>query len=313
MKISLSKKDFEEILSSYNLGRYLKSKYIFTPGNTIYKIYTTKGEYILKIYKDTNIKIVRYQIKLIDFLTKHKVTTPRIIQTKNGEEILSWNTEKLAIQEFAEGKGVNSANKEIAKDMGHKWGILAKALNEFKDKLKTKNKDHQFKLVKWKKPVLFNQNWEKESEKLLKEIKKIDKTKLKRGLTHGDLCEGNFLVSKNKVSAIIDWDNLQEDYLIQDIAVTIAHILITKKKVEKELIKIFLKEYQKSIKLNSEEKKALYYFIRCRKLGANSWCYDQTLKHPDKKDELMRWINWGVNQYNTFNKISLKDWLEIIE
>ncbi|MFH1521691.1 MAG: hypothetical protein ABIF18_01905, partial [archaeon] len=97
------------------------------------------------------------------------------------------------------------------------------------------------------------------------------------------------------------------------VAVTIAHNFVTRRKVNKNLIKIFFREYQKYIKLNNEEKKALYYFIKHRGLHSATWCYDQIAKHPLKKEELWLWTKICLDKYFSFNKISLEEWMELIK
>ena len=59
----LKKNDFEDILSNYNIGQHKKHRFIFTGGNTIYKLTTTKGDFLLKVYEQASLAFVKYQIK----------------------------------------------------------------------------------------------------------------------------------------------------------------------------------------------------------------------------------------------------------
>jgi len=314
MKLTnLSKKDFENILENYSIGKYKSHKYIFTGGNTIYKITTTKGKFIVKIYETASTAFVKYQIRLMKFLKKTKVSTPKIIDTKNKQGLLVWNKKRIAVQEFVRGKEAQYLDKELAKDLAKKCGLLDKILLKFKERQDSGWDDNQFKLVKWKTKNLFGMNLHKESKNLLKEIKKLNKKKLQRGLIHGDLCESNFLAENNKVTAIIDWDDAREDYLVYEVAVPIAHNLTTRKEARKEVIKTFMKEYQKHIKLNNEERKALYLFVKYRQLDGGLWSYNQIKQHRDRKDELMSWTKIMIQKYNTFNKLSLKEFLELLK
>lgn len=309
----LFRNDFVEILKNYDIGNFRKSKYIFTGGNLVYKIVTTKGNFILKVYGTNDLDFVKFQITLMEFLNKTKVSTPKIIKTKEGPGLLMWNKKKIAIQEFAKGRGIERPNKDLAKEMGKKWGILDRVLTKFRDKGGDSGwKDNQFRLIKWNEPILFGQNLEIESKKLFVKINKINKKKLRRSLIHSDLCEANFLIWGNTVTAIIDWDDAHKDYTVYEAAVTIAHNFTSRKKLRIRELKSFIIEYKKYIKLNNEEERALYYFIKFSQLNSVAWCFNQIKNHSERKNEILNWVKGVIDKYNSFNKISLDEFLRII-
>jgi|GEM_PF-714177 homoserine kinase type II len=314
MKVELTKKEFNDILGNYDVGKYSRSKYFLTGDNTVYKVVTSKGEFILKIYQKAGEKFVNYQIKLMEFLSRSRVSTPKIIDTKKGEGLLMWKGQRIALQEFARGKERELVNERLAKDMGKKLGVLAKTLEGFRDRVDGGYpKEHEFKLVKWKKSRLFGYDLGAESSRLLKDIGKLDKSKLKKSLIHGDICEGNFLVEKDKVSAIIDWDDAHEDFRVYEVAVTIANNFTMQRGVKRKCIRIFFKEYLKYVRLNNEEKKALYYFVKRSSLAGATWCYDWYLRHPKNKKkerkQTLKWTKVCLNKYFSFDKVSLDEWM----
>lgn len=313
MKLTnLSKIDFKKILEDYDIGKYKDHQHIFAAGNTIYKLKTTKGKYVLKIYENSNLGFIKFQINLISYLCSKGVSTPRIISTKNKEKLFLYMNKKITIQEFVDGKKVLYVNKKLAIDMGKKIGILSNALTKFGKKTRAKwAKDYHKELIKWKIDNLNGTDLAKESKELLTEIKTIKFNKLRKSMIHGDICEGNFLVDKDHVSSFLDWDDCHEDFLINEIAVPISHNFVTRKKANKKLIEIFLKEYQKYIKLNDEEKKALYSFIKYRQLSSTSWCIDQAIKHWDRKKEIMGWADFCLKRYKSFSKLTLDEFLEL--
>ena len=308
----LSKKDFENILNNYNIGNHISHKNIFTGTNTVYAIKTTKGKFLVKIYENASLDFIKDQIRLMEFLKKTKVSTPKIVNTKKKKGLLVYNKKRLAIQEFAKGKEIENVKEKLAKNLGKEFGILSKTLLKYKNSGKDDwGEDHEFKLIKWKLDNVNNFDVKKESKVLCNQLKTLNKKKLRKSVVHGDLCEGNFLVNKNQLTAIIDWDDFHRDYLISEVAVPIGHLLVNKKTVKRKEIKLFLTEYQKQIKLNSEEKKALYYFTKQRLLAASSWCVNQVGKHKGKKSTFLRWAGILINKYKTFSKISLEDFLEL--
>lgn len=309
----MEKTDFKNILENYNLGKYESHKNIFTGSNTIYVLVTDKGKYLMKIYENSGLKFVKDQINLMEFLLKTKVSTPKIINTKAKKGLLIYNKKKIVFQEFIAGNEPNKFDKKLIKDISKKISILGRELQKYKNSnYDNWEKDHEFYLIKWNIKVLSKLNLKEESKILLEKMKNIDKNKLRRNIVHGDLTQSNLLVKNQKLLAFIDWDDFHEDYLIYEPAVFIAHCLIDTKIVKKELIKVFLKEYQKKIKINNEEKIALYYFIKQRLLSASSWSVNQINKHKSKKSQFLKWAEQGINKYKIFNKISKEEFLKLI-
>jgi amicoumacin kinase len=313
--MKLTKQDFEEVLENYDVGKLISCKRIFTAANLIYKIDTRRGKFVLKIYLNSPQDSIKNQIELMDFLNDKGIVVPKNLNTLRKEPLLLWKGNKITIQEFIEGQKKQYVNKELAKDMGKKYGALNKSLSKYKtNSRKIENKNiNQFNLLKWKTISLPDIDIKEESKKVINEIKKLNERKLSRTLIHGDLGEGNFLVKDNKISAILDFDNINRNYLVCELAVPISQNFITLTKVKKDLIRIFLKEYQKDIKLNNEEKKALYLFVKYQELFDIYWCYNQIEKFPKEKNELMKWTRTALRQYQLFNKISLEEWLEILK
>ncbi len=306
----LTKEDFENVLENYNIGKYKSSKHIFTGTNTIYSLRTTKGKFLLKIYENASLKFVKDQVLLMEFLKKTKVSTPKIIDTKNKKGLIIYNKERISIQEFSKGAIPKRFNKKLILDIGKKFGYLDKILLKYHKKLNDDwEKDHEFKRLNLEIQSLLGPDFKRESKNLSNEMKKINKKYLRKSIIHGDLNASNILVKNNKVISIIDWDDVHEDYLVYEVCVLIAHNLITKKSIRKALIINFLKGYEKYIRLNEEEKKALYYFIKCRFLAIACWWINNLEKHKDKKKEILKWARKRILAYKRFNKIPLEEFL----
>lgn len=310
----LSKGDFDSILTNYNIGTYKNHKHIFAGENTIYKLITTKGTFILKIYEKASKGFIDYQVSLMEFLRDTEVKTPKVILTNKKKGLLVWKKKRIVLQEFAKGKVVHYANKNLSRDMGRKYSLMNKTLAKFKGSTKgDMGWSGPFKLIKWHPTIIAGIDPSDESKNLLREINKLEKNKLRKQLIHSDLSDENFLAKDDKITAIIDWDEVHVDYLIYELAIPIAHNMVTPQEVRKDSIKIFLREYQKRIRLNEEEKKALYYFIKHRELYAGLWCYQQIKRHQDRKQEMTQWTEQCIRKYKVFSKLSLNQFLHLIE
>lgn len=314
MKLTkLNKKQFEEILEKYPLGKYKKSKHItWALGNTVYIVETTKGKIVLKILEMANLEYLKYQIKLINFLKDRKVPVQRIIKTKKGAFFLKYNGKRVLLLKFVEGKTPYSLSDNLVKNIANKMGLMHQ--NFMKLKLYGKHvwkKDHEFKPSPRKVGKIDGFDFQKEEKRLIGELKKIDRKKLRKSVVHGDCHSVNLLVQEDRLRAIIDWDDAHEDYLLYDVSTFITHSFVLKPRVNKKQIKIFLKEYRKKIKLKDEEKKALYFFVKHRILTVIDWATDQMKKHKDLAESLQKHRRKDIQRYRNFEKISLENFLKL--
>lgn len=322
MKLTnLRKKDFDEILINYNIGKYKKSKHIdFALGNTVYILETTKGKYVLKIFERAKLEYINYQIKTMNFLYKKKVSVPSLIKTKNKQFLLIHNGKKILVQKFVEGKIPKKLTESLLKDMGKKIGQMDKNLLRLKlTERFVWEKDHEFKHAEYRVGKIENFDFNEEEKKLLAELEKINRKKLRKSVVHGDCHSVNLLVKGERITAIIDWDDVHEDYLIYELSAFIAHTFFITPlyyrtgNFNKEHLRLFLREYQKHIKLNDEEKKAIYFFIKQRFLIVIGWSSDQMKFHKDwieklKNDQIRR-----IKQYNFFKKMPLQEFMQLFK
>ncbi len=314
IRTPLKKKDFEKILEDYYIGKYKKSRHVkWALGNTVYIIDTTKGKFVLKIFEGSSIGFIKYQIKIMDFLANEKIPIPIIIKTRNKKSLLIHKNKRILIQKFVEGKSPKKLSDKLIKDLAKKIGMMNKSLLKLKLKGKSWEEDHEFKPLNQKVNKIGNFNFKEEENILMNDLREINRKKLRKGIVHGDCHTVNLLISNEKLKAIIDWDDVHKNYLIYEISTFIVHSFIKEKRVKKKQIKLFLKEYQKQIKLNSEERKAIYYFIKQRLLGIIEWHIKQMKIHKDLIKKLKNSQNSQINWYNTFNKISLEEFLEFFK
>mgnify|MGYP001570201295 FL=1 len=305
----LSKEDFDKILELYNMGFYKYHKHVsWALANTIYILETTKGKYVLKIFEDSNIKFISYQLGVTNYLIKKKVPVARNIVSRNGKELLSYKNKNFVIQEYVEGHMPKKLNDILIKDIADNMSLMNKYLMSFKTEGKILNL--QFKPNKDMIDKINNFEARKEQYELLEEIKTIDCNKLKTGVIHGDFRDINLLVKDNKLKAIIDWDDSHKDYIATDISVFITQF-IKKGKIEENNIRLFLKEYQKNLKLKNEEIKAIYYFTLDRLLGVILWQSKQMKIHHDYKKKLMKDQKTIIKDYKALKKYGTKKFMKL--
>lgn len=305
----LSKGDFEKILLKYNIGTYMSHKHLPEALETsCYKLATSEGKFILNVFEKTPQKQVIFQLKVLDILTKNKFDTPALIKTKNKKYYITYNKKRIFIQEFFNGSRAHGfSNKEIAA-----LGIKIAKLHKFLSKLKI---GYCFALRQRKFNELLAPYGLRDTQtKVNIAIKKIDFSKLKKGVIHGDITPANLLRSKQGKIVFIDWDDMHADTYIYELAVFITHILVKHKIIYKKQIKILIKSYEKLAgKLNADEKKALYIAVIDRFLSALEWCAIQMRTHKDREKEIHSWLIAVLNKQKLFAKWPLEDFLRNIE
>lgn len=300
--VKLSKKNFNDILTNYEIGKYKGHKYLpWALGNDVYVLNTTKGKFILKLHKENDLKNFEYILGIEDFLRKRKVPIPEIMRTKLGKEFILYNKKAITIQKFIKGKeGKSKSDKEI-KLIAKTMAITDRAL--LKIPLSKKNTGRIVKSIK----RVSGFNIVKYDKLLNKNFKSVDEKKLRQSVIHADL-GGNYLVRNNKVVAIIDWEDAHEDRLVMEPAVFIASNLVTDKDVKIDKIKLFIKEYQRYMKLNEEERKAIYYLIQSRQIGVIAYVAMHSKKRKKNKG-LKNYLQLNIKKYRIFSKIDPKKFI----
>jgi Ser/Thr protein kinase RdoA (MazF antagonist) len=140
----------------------------------------------------------------------------------------------------------------------------------------------------------------------------LNRNNLRKSIIHGDFQGRNLLITKNKLEAIVDWDDMHKDYISCEIAVFLMHCFeLSNPKNDKKYIELFFKEYQKHLELNEDEKKMIYHLIKRRFLGVIFWFKKQIEIHKDREKKLTKKINRVIKRYLAFEDISLNEFMTL--
>ncbi|MBT3397947.1 phosphotransferase [archaeon] len=305
----LNKSQFKTILSTYPIGEYKEHKYLEDVfENDVYILKTTKGKYILKVLRNIKVGDMKEQLELIDFLYSKGLPVVKNIKDRKGREISKHGGKWLLIQGFVEGTCEQDFDKKLVKNIAGHVGKMHKILLKSKFGVQRK-KDHVYK--KRNLSSIKKHGLDKIQNELFKELnERIDRSKLKKARIHSDLTNVNLLIKDNKLNAIIDWDDSDYDYLVYEIAIFLAHSCVRGKQIHRGKIKIFMKEYQKHVKLNEEEKKAIYFLMKYRLFGILNWYLKYIKSHSERKEMLERGIKRSVRRILKFEKVGVEDFLE---
>ncbi|EKE11706.1 MAG: Homoserine kinase [uncultured bacterium] len=311
----LTQKDFEEILLRYSIGKYKAHEHIsYALQNTVFILNTTKGKYVLKIFEKSEADFVKFQIRITDYLYHKKVPVARIVKLKNGRNLLMYRNKLMAIQKFVGGNPAKKLNKELAGNLAKNLALMSKHLLKLKLKgIFMWSNDHEFE-TNTDIENIEKVNFVGYEKKLLEEIGKLDRNNLRRSVIHGDFHEMNLLTENNELRAIIDWDDAHEDYISYEIAVyLVSYFDAVSIKRSKEYIELFFKEFQRYIKLNEEEIKAVYYFMKQRLIGVIFWHQNQKKIHKNFEKRLDRSMKKLITRYVALENITLDEFMQLAE
>jgi Ser/Thr protein kinase RdoA (MazF antagonist) len=257
--------------------------------NNVYILWTDKGKFILKDLINVDFKNYSEQLDFIDFLYSKKIKVALNIKTKKGMKILNRDKRKIIIQEFKEGIHPRRFSNKLIKDLAQNIALMHKTSLSSKYKY-SKNKKFKEKDIS---EIGVDHKIIDLQKKNIKVLKDINQNKLRTCRIHGDLCEVNFLTKNHKLVSFIDFDDSNINPIIYELAIFIAHSFIKRRRgVDEEKISTFLEEYGRKIKLNSEERKALYPLIMYRLFGILFWYKNF---YPEKRS-LAREFDYGINR-----------------
>lgn len=298
--MKLTKKEAKNIVKLYNLGELIKFK--LNPGGAVnynFDFETSKGKYMIKFLSckmtKANREKLSFEFRFLDFLEKNNFPYdfPKPIANKSGRILLKIKNHYLWVYGRISGEVIYNFDniKEIARALSifHKFTKKFKAPSNLKytyiEDFLSEYSKMKNKLSKIKKPNNIDKivisNFEL-FESALKKIKKMNYTQ-NLIITHSDFGNHNLLFENNKVKAILDFETLSLNPRIKEIAYPIKRLCFADNKLDKRKANVFLKEYEKIIKLTKKEKEAIIPMMMLDSCKVFWWVYMEMKKNPDKK------------------------------
>jgi homoserine kinase type II len=308
--IKLSKRAIVRLLDNYNIGRHISHKYVsWALSNSVYFLKTSNGRFVLKVHQDIGFDRLRFVQNIIEYSRGNGIPVAEVIRNNEDKQISLYDGHMITIQKFVNGRIAEMTNEKRIRLAGNTAGMLDRKL--FKIPLNGRFSDYSFftRHVTKRKIYVKNFDFLNEESILHMHLRSIKIEKLRKSVIHSDL-GGHIMFNNGEVSAIIDWDDVKETYLVLESANFIADCFIVNKRTLKGKVAVFLKEYQKYVKLNKEEKVALYYLIKLRYL-MGIFCYIEEQK-THKNKEINKWIDELLEKYKSFDRISLNEFMQAI-
>lgn len=240
--------------------------------NTAYLI---DNNYIIKQYDDFNKHIKN--IKIFNLLYQEGIPVSKIIKTKDEKDYITLDDNYYFMYEKLKGESIKEIKDGSSLDylMGETIALLHVALKNIESKEEFYHNSLLGELSGW-----IKESFEKSNYKYInkEEFESIDNEltsvydKLEKQLIHRDVHFDNFLFYNNKFSGYIDFDLSQINIRIFDICYFLLSLLSNQEEFIitidkwKKVISNVISGYQKYIKLNEYEIKAIPLVMKCIEL-----------------------------------------------
>ena len=260
------KKDIEEILSNYSIGK-LKSFKGIKEGieNTNYYLLVEKKKYILTIYeKRVNPEDLPFFSELMTGLNNKDYKCPVPIINNKNKTILEYKGKKLMIVSFLEGKSKQVLTPNDCKQVGMQVARMHQITKDFKV-----NRNNNLSVKSWR--SIFN-SIKDQCAKINKDLPKLIETNLidveknwpknlPSGIIHADLFSDNIFFQNEKFSGIIDFYFSCNDFYSFEIAICFNALCFDGQKNNLSFnvtkAKNFIDGYSTIRKLLDEEKESI--------------------------------------------------------
>lgn len=275
----LNREQFEEILSSYDIGSLWNFRHLHGGvANSVYYFTTLGGEFILTICNHKSPRDVRLRTVLLDNLFRAGLCVPELIATKERKPFVYFNDQPIIVKRFIEGYPGTDAGEKILFDLGRKLAQIHTTTLSFELPYRMPYDSKQFLSVR--------RNNEYFGRWIIDKTRYLDEHIPKDapiGLIHGDLFPDNFLVYDDEVIAIIDFEESCQFFYAFDIANALIGNCFEDKTFNKDKTKAFIDGYQSVRKLTPAEVNNFNFFISYAACSLAYWRFKQfNVNHPDQ-------------------------------
>lgn len=268
----LTQQDIEQLLTHYDIGTLTSFKGIESGvENTNYFLNVDeKGHlhrYVLTLFEYLPADTLPFFIDYTDELKANGLLVPNPIRDKTGKALQSVKGKPSLIVQCFEGQHPDSKTLSIdqCQQIGtmlakiHVAGKTSSLYQENQRGLSWLN-DQQKRLIPLLNPDDANfmaEQW----QNLSKALEPFDN--LPKGLIHGDLFHNNVLFDQGKISAVIDFYQACNDWLIYDLAVTVNDWCLTESlELDSQRTKALTEAYARIRAFTEDEKKAWPLMLR---------------------------------------------------
>lgn len=236
-----------------------------------YKVTTTKGDYILKYYKNPEeLELIQGEIESISAV-QHQVEINLPLQ-KSELKVLD-DGSFIRLSSYLEGMFLYEVphTTELLEDLGEKMAVLNIAQFSLKNsaiKARKSDWDLQHALLNEPKLEFIEDRFDRNivsyfMDRHLMQVSSIQDS-LRSQIIHGDLNENNILVDENSLIGLIDFGDICHSPLINEVAIALTYVILLNPTNWLESASSVLSGYDCKNPLQRQEIELLYQLIASR-------------------------------------------------
>ena len=254
----LKKEELSKIISYYDLGIFKKLNHIKEGEiNENFELVTDKGEFIIQILgnkldKQKN-KQMDLQFMILKSLNKKGFSylTPLPIKNKKKKYLLNLNGKNLWVYRKINGKFHKKYTKKKLFESGKALALFHQNVKD----LKTQGRQSYNYIFKILQDIHCKNKQNKDAEGIFDIYSNLRKTNFEGKLIpiHADFNKTNILFSDDKLVGIIDFDNLEHDFYIRDISLSLMRLCTNRSIVLMDDWNNFLRGYNSIKKISKKD------------------------------------------------------------
>ena len=276
----LSTEDIRSILTNYDLGD-LKSAIPLSGGqaNSSYRLLTSRGSYTLSVCDEKSPEEIHTLTRVLEYLDANRFPATRLVRPVIGNNFISYKSKPVYIKQFLDGSVIRELNYPMIEQVGNAIAqlheltapdcvphVFAYGFEHF-DEILTADISHPFK------------DWLKDKTDILKSG--IDLT-MARGFIHGDIFWDNLLFKKGKLTAVLDFEEACQYFLLYDLGMAAVGCCSAEGRFNADKITWLLRGYQNRRLLTGPEKAQFIPFMVYAATSTAFWRFRQyNLRYPD--------------------------------
>ncbi len=269
----LQREEVEGIVEQYPIGTLLE----FSPlagglANSSLKIETDAGYFVLSVCDEKDMGDIKQLCTVLDYLEDHDFPTTRVIQTKKGQPIITYEDKPLYVKDYIDGSVLEVLDTKQLRQVG---AALAR-LHEI-----TAHPDLEdlfsygiecFDELKGISSAAPFYQWLSESKK---RIAGACFGALPRGFIHGDLFHDNMLFVEGSLAALLDFEEACNYYKVFDIGMAVIGCCSSQGRFTAAAAASLVAGYQSIRQLEPDERQSLQVHVEYGAVATAFWRYRQ--------------------------------------
>lgn len=281
---TLDSSTVQTLLSAYNLGEIRD----ITPmsggnANSSMIIDTGASKYVLSVCDEKNFDEISSLTATLDLLNKNTFPTSRLVKTVEGDSCLHYQGKPVYVKEFIDGTVVKKLTPQMISQVGEALAKLHAIAPE-----RYHPNGFAYGLADF--PTLFDRQgdypaWLADKTEMLK---RCCPTGLPKGLIHGDLFYDNILFTGPNLSALLDFEEVCNYYLIFDLGMCAAGCCPTDSGFSLKLARALAEGYQRIRPLEPIERDLFQSHVVYGATATSFWRYRQfnvIIPTPDRAED----------------------------